>query len=193
MKTKILTFLILVSYFSCSKTESELSSNDKIEIEKLESDKHKGLYLINLWHQDQSLRGGQDGEIISKYGYKSEEHKEWNEQFRANDNEVFQKMEYYLKKHGYPGNPSEFEELALNSIPIIIGHKYNYKAQEKLLPYLFNAYKQGNCPLDDVVWLLGEMHESKNYGKRFKMKSNRFTTEDEFHELTKELKLNLKK
>ncbi len=184
-----LVFLLLA--ISCSEKKIELSTDEKAEIENLQSDEERNQYLFDLWHQDQYFRNGEEGDIISKHGYKSAEHEKWRDQFVANDNEVFQKIAYYLEKQGYPTNPSAYDELALNAFPIIIGHNHRYDSQKRLLSYLFDAYKQGHCPLDDVVWVLGEMHESKYQGKRYEMKAQRYTTEDEFTELVKKLNLNL--
>ena len=191
MKTKLLAIIIAITFISCGQNEIDLSSTDKLEIDNLISDEQKSKYLNSLWHQDQALRGGKEGQVITKYGYKSKEHKNWMKQFEYSNNVIFQKMEYYLENHGYPTNPSSYDELALNSFPAIIGHNHRYNAQKRLLPYLYNAYKEGNCPIGDVVGVLGEMHESKYRGKRYEMKSNRYTTEDEFIELTDKLKINL--
>jgi hypothetical protein len=185
-------FLFLLVATSCNQTSNiDPKGLFAEEIKKLTSDKMKSDYLYDLWHEDQHFRKGEEGDIISKHGYDSKEHKAFKVKWKTHDNAVFNKMKLYLQIYGYPNDISQYHELAINAFPIIIGHNHNYKAQRELLPYLYKAYKEGSCPLGDLVWVLGEMHESKHRGKRYEMKSNRFTVEDEFEELNDVLNLNL--
>ena len=193
MKIKITLLFLILMNTSCKHQKLDLPTDIKREIENLSTDEEKSLYLNKLWHEDQNLRDGEEGTIISKYGHSSDEHKAWVKEFKTKDNVIFQKLEFYLSHHGYPQNPSSFDELALNAFPIIIGHNHNYDSQLRLLPYLHEAYKDGNCALGDVVWVLGEMHESKYNGRRHEMTSSIYKTEDEFDELTKKLNLDLKR
>lgn len=192
MKTQLL-FVLLIITTSCNQSSS-LNTNQAYldQIKKLSTDKDKSDYLYNLWQLDQSTRlGEEENNIINKYGYGSNEHNTLRKSLAKIDDEVFEQMKLYLKVHGYPKNKSAYHELALNAFPIIIGHNHDYKAQKELLPYLHSAYKNGYCPIDDVVWVLGEMYESKNGGRRYNMSTNKFTSEQEFTELVEALKLTL--
>lgn len=186
-----ISFIVLLLASCTQKQMPSLPEDLKNEITSLENHELKNAYLLDLWHKDQSRRKGQEGDIINRHGYNSEQHLEYKKSWKENDNLLFQQIKYYLEIHGYPNETFLYDELALNAFPTIIGHNHNYKMQYELLPYIYDGYKKGNCTLDDLVWILGEMYESKNNGKRYKMKNNRFRLEDEFIELTKVLNLDL--
>ncbi len=188
------TFSIILSILLFSCNQNSQVDRDKIiynQIKALKTDIEKNNFLYKLWHEDQHFRGGQEGDLIAKHGFRSKEHMQFLEISMKNEVVVFYKMKTYLEIHGYPKNKSNFHELSINAFPIIIGHNHNFKAQKELLPYLYNAYKADQCALGDVVWLLGEMYEAKNGGRRYTMSSSRFTTEQEFQELVAALDLKL--
>jgi len=188
----ILILLLPLLFYSCDHSTNSTNKNSIIaEINVLKTVEEKDKFLYNLWQEDQKFRKGEEGDLIAKFGYKSKEHKAYLEKWENNDKEVFQKLKNYLQVHGYPKDKSKYHELSLNAFPIIIGHNHNFKAQKELLPYIHQAYKSGHCDLDDVIWVLGEMYESKNRGRRYNMKSDRFTPEQEFKELVEALNLNL--
>ncbi len=188
-------YLIILSLFlliACQNKSTQANKkNYKQEIENLKTDEQKNDFLYNLWQEDQNYRGGKEGKIVQQYGQYSDEHKAFIKKFKSNDNEVFLKLKTYLEIHGYPKNKAAYHELAINAFPIIIGHNHNYPAQEELLPYIYQAYKDKYCSLEDVVWILGEMHESAHQGRRYEMSTNRYTLEQEFEELVKALGLDL--
>jgi len=144
-----------------------------------------------LWKKDQGIRQGQYSDALIKYGKGSDKLMAVHDSLARIDKSIFLTMKKYLELYGYPENISSYHELAINAFPIIIGHNHNYDDQLALLPFLYEGYKKGHCSLGDLVWLLGEMHESKYQGKRYEMKSNRFTTEQEFIELNEALELGL--
>ena len=192
MKTQLL-FALLIITTACNQSSSSSINPAYLEqIKNLSTDKDKNDYLYNLWQLDQNIRTSEEeSSIINKHGYNSKEHKSFLKTWIKKDQQVFQKLKLYLEIHGYPKNKSEYHELAINAFPIIIGHNHDYKAQKELLPYLYNAYKEGYCSVEDVVWILGEMYESKHGGKRYNMTTNKFTTQQEFTELVEVLNLKL--
>lgn len=192
---KFQIILFLVIFASCLERVQTISSgltrNDIDEIINLKTDEQKSKFLSDLWKEDQSVRTGAYGELLVKHGAESDELQTFMENWKKVDREIFAKMKLYLETHGYPTNIDNYEQYAVNSFPTIIGHNHNFKAQRELLLYLYDAYKAKHCSLDDIVWILGEMYEAKHSGNRYKMKSNRFTTEQEFLELQEALGLNL--
>lgn len=194
MRLLILSLTILILCFSCGNDKPalpELDPETRDKITALKTDGEKNKYLFNLWQEDQNLRRGQGQNILAKFGKDSEEYKRYVKEIVQLDHLVFAKMKFYLETHNYPKNVGRYDELALNAFPTIIGHHHHYKAQAELLPYLYEAYKTNHCSLDDVVWVMGEMHESKHGGRRYVLKSNVFTTEQEFKELSSALGLDL--
>lgn len=194
--------MILLFFFICSlmnyscKADKDLKhqslSEDVFsEVYSLKTDQDKSDFLYMLWNNDQNLRQGQWSDALLKYGRESQELYALEDSLHIENSKIFKSIKTYLELYDYPDNIEVYHPLAINAFPIIIGHYHDYDNQSKLLPYLYNAYKKGNCTLEDVVWLLGEMHESRYRGKRYEMKSNRFTTEQEFIELCKALALDL--
>lgn len=189
---KVIKMIFLIVLIGCNSPAAPEKENTYYsQIALLETDKQKNDFLCNLWQEDQKLREGGELEIRAKFGADSKEYKQYIDDLKKRDNQVFLKMKSYLEIYGYPPNKSAYHELAINAFPIIIGHNHDFNAQKELLPYLYNAYKKNHCALDDVVWVLGEMYESKNNGRRYRMKSDRYTTEQEFNELVEALDLEL--
>lgn len=172
-----------------NRTKAVLNKEEINEIKSLISPKLKSYYLDNLWREDQDLRGGQESEITSKYGRYSEEHKQYLKKTKHLDEVVFMKMKNYLEIHGYPQDISLYEGMALSSFPTIIGHNHNYDEQKELIQYLYTGYQKGHCSLKDLIWVMGEIHESSHSGERYKMKSNIFNEDQEFKELNEVLGL----
>ncbi len=193
MKAKFLTLLITFTILvACKENQKSAEINpDFSRIENLKSDHEKSTYLYELWQEDQGLRTGKEKEIAEKYGFDEAAQKANANLFFEIDQSVFQRMKKYLETHGYPDHPENYHELAINAFPIIIGHHHNYEAQKELFPYLYTAYQNKKCTLDDVVWVMHEMYESKNRGVHYKIKADRFTTEVEFKELNEVLDLGL--
>jgi len=186
---------LMVIIVSCQNENSKTDSNggdSVLKISKLNSDKEKSDFLYNLWQEDQKLRQGQYSEILIKYGRQSEEFKEFVRKDYQENKKIFLTLKSYLELYGYPENREKYHSLAINAFPTIIGHFHSYEDQKELFLYLYEAYKIENCTLKDVVWVLGEMYESKNNGKRYKQKSKIFTYEQEFIELSEVLGLGLK-
>lgn len=179
--------------FSCCQQKSDPSRSPdyKSEIIGLSTQKEKDDYLYQLWYDDQHFRDGKEGKIVTEFGHNSIEHKAFKNKWRITDSLVFSKLHFYLKTHGYPKNRSAYHELSINAIPIIIGHHKDYSDQAELLPYLYRAYKNGKCELDDVVWVLGEMYESKYRKGHYRMKLKKYTIEDEFDEVVAALGMDL--
>ena len=168
---------------SCSHSRDiKLNESDLIEIENLNSDSKRSSYLTQLFVYDQELRNDDEFNIISEFGYDSEEHNKHRKKSFINDTKNFLKLKAYLNKYGYPVNPEEYDKVGISGIPYIIGHTGDADVQKEIFPIIHKAYKDGYCPIDDVVWILSEMYESK-YGELYKMKSARFTAEQEYQEL----------
>ncbi len=161
-------------------------------IENLNTHKLKDEYLLSLWHKDQVLRDGKEAEIMQRHGYLSEEHKTYLKEFSAKNRVLFLKIKHYLEIHGYPENIETYHNFAKNSFPTIIGHNHNYDEQLELIQYLYSSYKKKQCGMQDVIWIMGEMYESK-FGKTFTMPSLIFKPEQEFDELNSVLNLNFKR
>ncbi len=196
MKQQLFTFYILtVLFLSCKSPDKEsdtgLNNSTIAQIENLTSDQEKSDFLQSLWKEDQGTRKGEGSKIVAKHGYSSDEHQAYIRKMQKVNQQVFSKLKIYLELHGYPERPANYHELAINAFPIIIGHNHHFDQQKELLPYLYEAYKKGHCSLEDVVWVLGEMHESKFNGERYKMKTNSYTTQQEFEALNKALNLTL--
>lgn len=196
MKTKLLFGLLLLIFINSCQHQNSVNkeaSSDLIitKIKNLKTDKEKSEYLHQLWEADQGIRKGQGAELGAKYGFDSKEYKEYVEQAIKTDRSVFHQLKLYLEIHAYPNQPRHYHELALNAFPTIIGHHHNFKAQNEVLSYIYKAYKAGKCPLDDIVWIMGEMHESLHRGERLQMSTSKFSTEEEFVALNKALELGL--
>lgn len=194
MKNPVFLFLVIVIITSCQVKTEKSDTIEKIGekvIVNLNSEREKSDFLYDLWKQDQSLRQGHEYKVIEKFGYKSVEHIQLLKEDMQKNRNIFLQLKIYLEQHGYPKDPTKFHELAINAFPTIIGHHSYYEEQKELLPYLFEAYKLGNCPLKDIVWVLSEMYERKNDGAQYKLKSKKFTTEQEFIELNEVLTLGL--
>lgn len=186
--------LLCIAIYSCQPQyapEITLSESTSNKIELLKNNAEKSEFLHELWKSDQALRQGQDVDTIQKYGYRSDEHIAFMKKMMDENSMLLAQLAYYLEVHGYPTEPNQFHALALNAFPTIAGHEPAYERKEPFLKPLYQAYLKGHCALDDVVWLLGEMHESKHGGRRYKMKGDRFRTEDEFKELTEALGIDL--
>ena len=176
-------------YRELRRTKVKLTQVEINDIKGLETPKQKSEYLHNLWREDQNLRKGQDAEIIVKFGHYSNEHKDYLKNSIEQDGRIFIKLKTYLEIHGYPEKSELYHELALNAFPIIIGHNHNYDEQLELIQYLYKSYREGACELSELLWIMGEMHESKYGGKRYKMKTNHYTEVNEFIELNEVLNL----
>jgi len=191
----IILLLFLFSLLACQKNRTTISKERKESItsaiENLKTDEQKSDYLYQLWQEDQGKRKGQENKIIEQHGYNSNQHNNHRAQSVKKQKQIFFKIKTYLEIHGYPGNPENYHELAINAFPIIIGHNHNFDQQKEVLPYLYEAYKNNKCSLEDVVWVLGEMYESKHSGERYQMESNRYTTKAQFIALNKVMNLNL--
>lgn len=170
-------------------TKVVLTEPQKRTINKLATPQSKSTYLKDLWTADQNLRQGQGAEIELKYGQGSPQHNAYRKESIKNNGLIFMKIKYYLETHGYPKDKAKYHELALNAFPTIIGHNGNYDEQHELIQHLYKSYKEGYCDLGEIVWIMGEMHERKYDGKRYEMKSNKFTGLDEFNELNNVLGL----
>jgi len=172
-----------------NRTKVKLSQDEIDEIKKLETPAQKSEYLHSLWQADQNLRQGQGAEITVKYGKQSDQYKSHLKKSIEANGRIFIKIKTYLELHGYPQEPELYHELALNAFPTIIGHNHNYDEQHELIQHLYKSYKQGYCKVGELIWIMGEMHESKHNGRRYEMKSNRYTGIDEFNELNQVLNL----
>ncbi len=182
-----LSFFIISCKEQSPKLENGLSNTLLQKIEQLQSPESKSAFLYDLWHQDQGLRKGEGQKIINQFGRKSKEYKDYISEVRQKDRTVFLQMKSYLEIHGYPKEPNKYHELSINAIPIIIGHNHKYEEQKELLPYVYQGYKEGHCPLENIVWILHEMYESKHQGKHYQMSTSRYKTEQEFEELKEAL------
>jgi len=169
----------------------DLEAKEVEEIENLKRIEQKNNFLMNLWESDQKIRDGTGQELISKFGYKSDEHNAYRAKAIKTDKRIFLKLKTYLEIHSYPQNKEEYHWKAINAFPIIIGHNSNYKEQEAILNHLIESYKKGYCDKGELIWVLGEMYESKNRGKRYEMKSKVFTPEQEFQELSEALNIKI--
>lgn len=166
-----------------------LTDDEKNEIARLNSIESKNAYLQSLWDADQALRDGKDQQLLAKYGKNSIEYrKHRRDDYRA-DQRIFEKMTKYLEVHGYPQSIDTYHWKAVNAFPTIIGHNGSYTKQLIPFKYMVEAYKKGDCAMGEIVWILGEMHERKNRGQRYKMKLEKYKTEDEFNELVQALDL----
>ena len=157
------------------------------QIENLTTDQRKSAFLHQLWQEDQDLRtNSEEREVITEYGYNSSEHQAYARKFMAQNLQIFLKLKTYLKSHGYPQIskvPDTYHALAINAIPTIIGHHYLFEDQQELLIYVYEGYKSNDCPIEDVVSILGEMYETKHHGQQYELESKTFTPEQEFKEL----------
>lgn len=171
------------------RTKAELTPEELKEIEELHTTKDKSAYLANLLDEDQALRTGKSSELMLKYGRDSPEYRTYVKETQAANGLVFMKMKTYLQKHGCPQNRNEYSGQALTAIPIIIGHNHHYDELKELLLVLYNCYQELRFPLDDLLWVMGELYESK-YHHTYDMSTSVFRSEQQFHELNDTLKLN---
>jgi len=179
-----LIFVLILMSISCNQTNDiSLDKAELVEIDELKTHSHKSEFLTALFRVDQEIRNNEhENNIITKFGYKSKEHKEVRKANSIKDRKNYLKLKTYLKKYGYPELEFNYDKVGVNGIPYIIGHTGNVSEMKEVFPIIHNAYKNKKCPIDDVVWVLSEMYESK-HGELYDMKTNRFTVEQEYKEL----------
>ena len=188
----LITMMVLGIFFQvgCSSgqdIERALPPSVIKEIQNLSTHQNKSAFLHQLWQEDQDLRiNSKESEVITKYGYNSSEHQAYTRKFVAQNLQIFLKLKTYVKSHGYPQVskvPDTYHALAINAFPTIIGHHYLFEDQQELLIYVYEGYKSNDCPIEDVVHILGEMYENKHQGQQYELESKTFTPEQEFKEL----------
>lgn len=185
-----LSFMLLVSCSPKNK-ESNYTKLVENEIRELETSSDKEKYLTSLFEQDQSNRLNDDKyvAIVSKHGLNSNEFKEYAEHSIKIDIDIFNKLKLYLEMHGYTEDIKKFRYEAKSAFPYITGHHTNFENQKYVLTLLAPAYKNGVIVIDDIVWIMSEMHELK-YGELFKLNKSSYKVEDEFDGLVEKLDLN---
>jgi len=187
MNIKYVIYVILTfALFSCSGSENDGRASIVDSIEKLESVEQKKVFLEQVMQDDQAVRGSVGSELILKYGQNSDEHYAFFEAQVKQDEINLQKVEQYLKIHGYP-NRAEMGETAANAPWTVIHHAQGYEARERNIKSIYLAYLDGNIESFAITLYLGRMYEMKN-GKRLRMKSP-YTAEDEITTLIRELNL----
>jgi hypothetical protein len=190
-KYLLLLWLPPLLFGTCQFPDKPDEATNREQIAALETNAEKSAYLVSLWEEDQAWRTGKEQEVVSAYGRDSEEYETFVEDYINGNRQIFLQLQTYLSIHGYPDQPDQFDELALNAFPTIIGHHHHFAEQLPLFHHLYEAYLQGYCALDDVVWVLGEMYESKNRGQRYAMSTTVYSKEQEFLELSEALGLEL--
>jgi thymidylate synthase len=187
-KTLCLYTLILI--MGCNQVVDNSSADFENEINQLETFQDKKVYLEKIFEDDQNVRDGKkEAEVISRYGYGSNEHKALAEEQWAQDEINLQKIEAYLKKHGYPGK--EMGELATTAPWVVIHHAQEYDTRERHFEIIYEAYLKGDIKDGSISLFLGRMYEMKN-GERLKMEGS-YKSEDQINLLIKELNLEDKK
>lgn len=111
------------------------------KIKLLESTEQKQEYLESIFKADQDIRN--DSDIILKYGYGSQEHKDHFEKMRTEDEANYKKIEIYLKEYGYPSIIT-MSEIAVITPWVVIHHSSVDNARRRNFPFLFDAYKKGD-------------------------------------------------
>lgn len=182
----ILYMLTLILIFGCNQRTENNAYDFANEINQLETFQDKKIYLENIFEDDQKVRNGKkEAEIISKYGYRSDEHKKLAEEQWRQDEINLQKIEAYLKKHGYP--EKEMGELATTAPWVVIHHSQEYHTREKYFEIIYEAYLKGDIDDGAISFYLGRMYEMKN-GERIKIEGS-YKTDDQINILIQELNL----
>jgi len=183
--------LLLISFLACG--DVDISEQQflkyKNEILQLKTESERDTFLAKLFEHDQGIRtNGKEEAVIAKHGFGSDEHRDHSTSFMNEDQEIFHKLRLYLETHGYTRETAFYSNKAKWAFPYITGHHRDYNDQLQILELLMPAYKKELIPLDDIVWIMSEMHEVK-YLRLFDVGKERYTLEDEFEGLVNKLKL----
>ena len=184
-----LLIIVLLCLFHCKLDQQ--SSPDPIyaSIDALDSNAKKRAWLKALFERDQHMRRGMEGEIISKYGRNSEEVRQFNERFRANDVVNLQQVDYYLQVHGYPSK-AKLGELAAAAPWAVIHHEASdssFEIRRKYLPYIMGAYENGDLDDGAISFYLNRMYTALT-GIRHDMGGG-YTIEEEINTLLSKMGL----
>jgi len=163
----------------------------KKEIQQLKTESERDTFLARLFEQDQSIRNnGQWELVIAKYGYDSKEHNDYSKAFYYENLEIFHQLRLYLETHGYTKETTFYSDQAKWTFPYVTGHHPSYEDQLHILKLLVSAFKGELIPINDIVWIMSEMHEVK-YKRIFDVGKERYTVEDEFEGLVRKLDLGM--
>ena len=180
-------FLVLISIFllACNNQVGE-GPNDYIsEIKALNTDELKKQYLEKIYTADQSVRGDESGELMTKFGEDSKEYRAYiEEQWRIDGINLY-KVEKYIEFHGYPSTKMGYK--ATTAPWIVIHHAQGYDTRERNFEEVYKAYLKEDINDTAISFYLGRMYEMK-YKERLQMESP-FMPEDEINLLIKELGL----
>lgn len=166
-------FLVLF-IFSCTTSNQNLKNNPS-----------KKVYLEEIFKMDQLYRN-LSSDIVSKYGYYSDEKKQNDETIRVTDSINLAKIEDYLKTYGHPSR-GEVGEIAAITPWAVIHHSGSYEVGERNFRYLYDAFLNENIDDGQFSMYLNRMYQIK-YSQRYETEG-KFDPEERIERLIKILEL----
>jgi len=156
---------ILIIIIGCDQHSNSKTSIATIdEVDSLNSEDQKKVFLEKIYKQDQKVRNDLN-EIEIKYGYDSNERKEAIRQSIKVDKQNLQKIELYLEKYGHP-SIEKHGEYASRAPWLVIHHSANLESKKKIFTYLYSAYKNEDLKPGSFSFYLERFHRIK-FGNRF--------------------------
>lgn len=158
--------IIGCNYQNVDSVEQSLPLNIIQKIDSLNTDNQKQEFLEYIVDEDQKIRR-EISDILLKYGYDSDEHRESIDRMKIQDQENVLKIEYYLKKYGNPSIVKHGDK-ASYAPWLVIHHSYTIEARRRNFKYLFEAYLNKDLEEDSFSLYLNRLYNI-THGENFEV------------------------